>query len=100
MIKRVLQSAADRPYVQAWLKRVGRQLRGSGKVSQVAMALSIQHGGSTEDWSRELRGILAGKHQPGASLIADIDQILSKPGDSKSARTEEGIPAPSQGLLF
>lgn len=83
----------DRPYVQAWLKRVGRQLSGSGRVSQVAMALSMRQGGEREEWSRRLRDILCGKTKPGAQLIADIDQILAKPSPPSS-------PVDGQDRLF
>lgn len=76
--------SSDRPYVQAWLKRVGRQLSGSGRVTQVAMALSMRQGGEREEWSRKLRDILSGKTKPGAQLIADIDQILAKPSPPSS----------------
>ena len=91
------QSPIDRPYVQAWLKRVERQLRGSGRISQIALTLSRKRGGEADDWSRDLRDILEGKLQPGADLIADIDQIMAKPGISNSASSDGGD---SQGQLF
>jgi len=80
MISPVLSQQADRPYVQTWLKRVGRQLRGSGRVSQVAVALSIQNGGSADTWCRQLREIIEGRLLPDAALITDIDRLLAKPG--------------------
>ena len=88
------QSPIDRPYVQAWLKRVERQLRGSGRISQIALSLSKQHGGSPEDWSRQLRDILSGDEPPSAGLIADIDQLLATPDPAPSD------PGDSQGNLF
>ncbi len=77
------QSPIDRPYIQAWLKRVERQLRGSGRISQIALTLSKKHGGDLDDWSRQLRDILEGEQAPSAELIADIDQILAKPGNNE-----------------
>ena len=72
-------SSSDRPYIQAWLKRVERQVRGSGRISQIAFALSRKHGGSHDDWDRKLRDILSGEKSPSADLIADIDHLLAKP---------------------
>ena len=88
------QSPIDRPYIQAWLKRVERQLRGSGRISQVALTLSQKLGGEADDWSRQLRDILEGTQHPSAELIADIDQILAKPGVDKK------LPQNDQGHLF
>lgn len=88
------QSPTDRPYIQAWLKRVERQLRGSGRISQTALALSHKLGGEADDWSRQLRDILDGQKQPSAELIAVIDQILAKPGEQGGEAND------SQGQLF
>ena len=84
----------DRPYVQTWLKRLDRQLSGSGRVSQIALALSQKRGGSSEDWGRQLRAILDGSLHPNAELIADIDQLLAKPISDKPDRND------SQGRLL
>ena len=65
------QSPIDRPYIQAWLKRVERQLRGSGRISQIALTLSQKRGGNPDEWSRQLRDILEGLQHPSAELIAD-----------------------------
>ena len=82
-------SPTDRPYVQAWLKRVERQLRGSGRISQISYSLSLEHGGSHDDWSRRLRDILSGQQTPTADLIADIDHLLAKPVDQGSTSGDE-----------
>lgn len=71
------QERADRPYIQAWLKRVGRQLRGSGRLSQVALALSRSRGGRVEDWSSRLRDLLEGDDLPDPEFITAIDRLLS-----------------------
>ena len=88
------QHPSDRPYIQAWLKRLERQLRGSGRISQIALALTQTRGGKAEQWSRQIRDILDGHQLPDAELIADIDRILAKPGTTDQSSTS------SQGDLF
>lgn len=88
------QSSSDRPYVQAWLRRVERQLRGSGRISQIAFSLAKKQGGDPDDWRLRLRNILSGQEQPSADLIADIDKLLAKPIDGKADAGE------SQGRLL
>ena len=88
------QSSINRPYVQTWLKRLGRQLRGSGRVSQLAFSLTQHHGGSQDEWSQRLREFLSGERMPTVDLIANIDRLMAKPLRSKSDAGE------SQGLLL
>ena len=87
------QSPTDRPYIQAWLKRVERQLRGSGHISQLAFSLSNHHGSTPDEWSRRLRDILSGEQNPSADLIAIIDRLLSKPveGCSESEESQQRL---------
>lgn len=88
------QERADRPYIQAWLKRVGRQLRGSGRLSQAAFALSRSRGGRVEDWSSRLRDLLEGDDLPDPELITAIDRLLSVRVPAHDS------PQPTQTLLF
>lgn len=79
------QHRADRPYIQSWLKRVGRQLSGSGRMSQISFALTQLRGGELSDWNKQLREILDGSRLPDPELITDIDRLLgikapAKPG--------------------
>ena len=69
----------NRPFIQAWLKRVDRQLRGSGHISQIAYTLSQIRGGEADEWSRQIRQIILAQQVPDPELIADIDQILAHP---------------------
>jgi len=75
--------------VQAWLKRLERQLRGSGRISQLAYSLAELRGGTRDDWSRQLRDILTGTQHPGAELITDIDQILAKPSAKDGSNQQQ-----------
>lgn len=80
----------NRPFIQAWLKRVERQLRGSGHISQIAYALSQIRGGEVDEWSRQIREIIEGQQLPDPELIADIDKILAHPlrGHSSSIQDQ------------
>jgi hypothetical protein len=81
------------PYFQAWLKRTGRQLAASGRLTQVATALASDHGESVATWRSRLRTILNGEEIPSPDLLTHIDALLAAP--SKSKRSDD-----SQSLLF
>lgn len=81
------------PYLDAWLKRTGRQFATSGRLSQIATALSSEDGIPMDEWRSRLRAILEGQEVPSLDLLTRIDALLA--GTSK--------PAPGgdlQGSLF
>lgn len=69
---------ADRPYFDAWLRRTRRQFAVSGRLSQTALVLSKEEGGTSESWSVRLRGLLDGGEVPSLDLLTRIDTILSQ----------------------
>lgn len=73
----VFSAKADRPYFDAWLKRTRKQLAVSGRLSQTALLLSQQEGGTMESWAERLRGLLDGHEVPSLDLLTRIDTILS-----------------------
>jgi hypothetical protein len=83
----------DRPYFEAWLRRTGRQLAVSGRLTQVAMVLAAENGGSVDDWRNRLRTVLDGDEVPSLDLLTRIDALLA--GPSRSREDDE-----SQGLFF
>jgi hypothetical protein len=84
----------DRPYFESWLKRTGRQLAVSGRLSQLATVLAAENGGSVDDWRSRLRTVLDGTEVPSLDLLTRIDVLLSGPS---RLRRNEGA---EQGLLF
>lgn len=84
----------DRPYFEAWLRRIGRQLAVSGRLTQTAMLLAAEHGGTPDEWRTRLRTLLEGHEVPSLDLLTRIDALLSTP--SSNYREEGGI----QGQLF
>lgn len=72
-------SAARKPYLDAWLKRTGRELAASGRLSEVALLLSRNKGGEAGDWAERLRRILGREEDPGFELLTEIDTILARP---------------------
>lgn len=69
---------ADRPYLDAWLRRTRKQFAISGRLSQTAWLLAGESGDSSEMWTVRLRNILEGNEQPSLELLTQIDAILSQ----------------------
>lgn len=84
----------DRPYFVTWLRRTGRQLAVSGRLSQTAMALAIENGGTVEEWRARLRTLLDGGGAPSLDLLTRIDALLAAPSKAGTGNDE------SQGALF
>lgn len=83
----------DRPYFDAWLRRTGRQFAISGRLTQTAVALAADLGGTVDDWRVRLKTLLAGGEIPSLELLTRIDALLA--GPTKSRRVDD-----PQGLLF
>ncbi len=73
----------DRPYFDTWLRRTGRQLAVSGRLSQIAMVLASENGGSADDWRTRLRTVLEGNEIPSLDLLMQIDALLAGPSRVK-----------------
>jgi len=74
-------SGANRkPYLDAWLKRTGRELSVSGRLSELVLILSKNKGGGAEEWRGRLQRILSREEEPGFELLTEIDSMLAKPG--------------------
>ncbi|MGA0846648.1 MAG: hypothetical protein ACO3RV_08920 [Luteolibacter sp.] len=63
----------------AWVQRVRRCLATSGALSQTALRLSQDHGGTPEDWKTRLQAMLNGRESPSIELIIQLDAIWAKP---------------------
>ena len=83
----------DRPYFEAWLKRTGKQFAVSGRLTQTAMVLAAEEGGTVDEWRTRLRVLLEGDEVPSLDLLTRIDALLAGPSSTKP---DEG----SQGALF
>lgn len=83
----------DRPYFDAWLRRTGRQFAVSGCLTETAMALAAEDGGTVDAWRARLRILLEGHEVPSLDLLTRIDALLA--GPTKTRRSEN-----SQGSLF
>lgn len=69
----------DRPYLAAWLRRTRRQFAVSGRLSQVALVLSRQEGGSRQAWHARLTDVLEERETPSFELLTKIDRLLAGP---------------------
>ena len=83
----------DKPYFEVWLRRTGRQLAVSGRLTQTAMVLAAEEGGTIDEWRARLRTLLEGDETPSLDLLVRIDMLLAAP-----AKTPMDLS--SQGMLF
>ena len=83
----------DKPYFDAWLRRTGRQFAVSGRLTEVAMALAAEEGGSVDEWRSRLRTLMQGDEIPSLDLLMRIDSLLAGPSKEKP-------PEHSQDQLF
>jgi hypothetical protein len=90
---RVITVKPDRPYFDAWLRRITRHFAVSGRLSQTAMVLANENGGTPEEWRERLRTLLDGGEAPSLELLTRIDALLT---GTPPPRAEDE----SQGSLF
>lgn len=83
----------DRPYFDAWLRRISRQFAVSGRLSQTALVLAQENGGTPDEWRDRLRTLLSGGEAPSLELLTRIDALLMGPPPSSTENA-------SQGTLF
>jgi hypothetical protein len=81
----VITVKPDRPYFDAWLRRTKRRFAVSGRLSQVAMVLANENGGTSDEWRERLRIFLNGKESPSLELLTRIDALLSGPPPTRVA---------------
>jgi len=86
----VFSAKADRPYFDTWLKRTRKQFAVSGRLSQTALILSQEEGGTQESWASRLRSILDGQEVPSLDLLTRIDTILSHTSPKPTDQDNQG----------
>ncbi len=83
----MIDSKVDRPYFDNWLRRTRKQLMASGRLTELALILSHEDGGSQESWRIRLRELIEGVEMPGLDFLTHLDKLLSRPRN-KSAKTD------------
>lgn len=99
MLGSVIVLKPDRPYFESWLRRAGRHFATSGSLSQAAVVLAREEGGTPEEWRARLRTLLDGNEIPSLELLTRIDALLAGPAKHRTAGTKDA-PGASQGTLF
>ncbi len=94
MMASVIIAKPDRPYFEAWLRRTGRQFAVSGRLTQTAMVLAGENGGTLDEWRARLRAVMEGGDAPSLDLLMRIDALLA--GSALHRKNED----PAQGDLF
>lgn len=87
----VLTAKAQRPYLQAWLRRTRRQLAPSGRLTEAALILSREEGGSQDSWRQRLRDFLDGSDIPSLDLLTRIDALLAAAKPRERALEAQGF---------
>jgi len=85
-----MSQPAGRPYYDAWLRRVRRELAPSGRLTEIALLLSRQGGGSCEVWRARLQVLLAGAGTPSLDLLMRIDALLARAKEPSGDGGEQG----------
>lgn len=80
----------SRPYLDAWLKRVGKQLSASGRMSELVMVLSEGKTSEHDALRKRLQRILERKEEPDPELLMRIDLILAPPSKRQPSEDEGG----------
>ena len=80
----------DRPYFEAWRRRTGRQLAASGRLTQTAMVLATENGGTVDEWRSRLRTLMEGQEIPTIELLTRIDAILAGPSRPSTDDNNQG----------
>ena len=83
----------ERPYFEAWRRRTSRQFAVSGRLSQTAMILAKESGGTINEWRTKLQTVMTSDDVPTLDLLMRIDALLASPAKKKSE-------ALAQGMLF
>lgn len=81
-------SGKPRPYLDAWLKRVGKQLSASGRLSELVIILSEGRESERDAWRRRLQRILEREEEPDPELLMKIDLILAPPSARQPSKDE------------
>ncbi len=87
----VFTAKVSRPYFDAWLRRTGRQLAISGRLTQVATALGKADGCQVGDWQSMLRGLLDGNLVPSLEVLTRIDALLASSPVKRSIPNDQGV---------
>jgi len=86
----VISLKPDRPYFEAWLRRTSRQFAVSGRLSQTALILSKEEGGTPDEWCARLRTLMEGHEAPSIDLLTRIDALLAGPSRNQDDQDAQG----------
>lgn len=87
----VFNAKPGRPYLESWLRRARKQLAGSGRLSELALILSKEDGGTPAHWSNLIREILEEETTPSLDFLTRIDAVLAKPVERSATIEQPGL---------
>lgn len=68
-----------KPYLEAWVKRMRRELSVSGRLSELAFIMSQEGCMDQHGWRLKIQRILDREEDPGFDLLTRIDSVLASP---------------------
>jgi len=81
-----------RPHLDAWLRRLRRELAPSGRLTELALQLAAGDGRDPDHWRRELRAILDAERPPTLDEITAIDALIALPGEPSPGPSTSPLP--------
>lgn len=81
---------SSKPYLDTWLKRVGKQLSASGRLSELVLILSEGREAEQAGWRRKIQRILEREEEPDPELLMRIELILARPSRGGGSGGDEG----------
>ncbi|QTN34125.1 hypothetical protein HZ994_17975 [Akkermansiaceae bacterium] len=84
------EDAKRKPYLDAWLKRTGRELSVSGRLSELVLILSRKKGGDQDEWRERIQRIMSREQEPCFELLTEIDTLLARQGSKPPPATDDG----------
>jgi hypothetical protein len=87
----VIHGRPERPYLESWLRRMRKQLAGSGRLTELALILSREEGNTPDHWSTYLRDVLDEVETPSLDLLTRIDALLARPVATPAQEDQPGL---------
>jgi hypothetical protein len=69
----------QKAYLEVWLRRMRKEISGSGRLTEAALLLSAGDGKKATEWQMHLRKVMDGELEPDLDLITRLERLVAKP---------------------
>lgn len=80
----------SKPYLDTWIKRTGKALAGSGKLTELAIILAREGETDAAAWRAKLQRILEREEDPCFELLTKVDSVLARPAKISGHGSDSG----------